>query len=86
MPIDFTYRSIRADTMEGLRRYIDHHIPTGHFLEAVLSNDLKEAVGRADEGNMRVLPELVSFLYNEAPGACWGSPQRVKEWLAKRKV
>ena len=33
MPIDFTYRSVKADTMEGLRRYIDHHIPTGHFLE-----------------------------------------------------
>ena len=81
MSIDFTYQSIRADIMESLRRYIDQHIPTGGFLEAVLSNDLKEAVGRADEDNMRVLPELVGFLYNEAPGTCWGSPERVRAWI-----
>ena len=86
MPIDFTYKAIRADVMASLQRYIEHHIPTGGFLEAVLSNDLKEAVGRADEDNMRVLPEIVGYLYNEAPGLCWGSPKRVKDWLAKRSL
>ena len=84
MPIDFTFQCIRQDVMESLKRYIEHRIPTGGFLEAVLSNDLKEAIGRADEDNMRVLPEIVGWLYNEAPSSCWGSPQRVKEWLAKR--
>ena len=82
--IDFTYSVIRPDIMASLRRYIENRIPTGGFLEAVLSNDLKEAVGRADGDNMRVLPELVGWLYNEAPSNCWGSPQRVKDWLAKR--
>jgi hypothetical protein len=82
--IDFTYESIPDYTMKALSRYINDKIPTGGFLEAVLSNDLKEACGRADENNQRVLPEIVAFLYNEAPGTCWGSPERVKQWLNRR--
>ncbi|MBB6228318.1 flagellar motor switch protein FliG [Polymorphobacter multimanifer] len=33
----------------GLVRYIVKGIPTGHFLQAVISNDLREACARADE-------------------------------------
>lgn len=84
--IDFTYKSIPDYTMEALRRYIDQRIPTGGFLEAVLSNDLREACGRADENNQRVLPELVAYLYNEAPSSCWGSREKVVAWLKARKV
>lgn len=41
--IDFTYRAIPTYTMVALKRYIEQRIPTGGFLEAVLSNNLKEA-------------------------------------------
>ena len=66
---------------EGIDRYVNHRIPTGAFLEAVLSNDLKGAFGRADEDNRRDLFEIVSYCYNEIPGDCWGSPERVSAWL-----
>lgn len=81
--IDFSYKSIPDYTMEALSRYIYEHIPTGGFLEAVLSNNLSEACGRADENNQRVLPELVAFLYNKAPGNCWGSPARYAAWIKR---
>ena len=82
MPLN--YRAIRPDVLDSLKRYIEHGIPTGGFLEAVLSNDLREAIGRADDYNMRTLPEIVSWIYNEAPSGCWGSPKRVTEWIYRR--
>lgn len=65
----------------GLIEYIAARRPTGQFLRAVLSNDLKEAVARADPVSRLRLYELVVFLYNYAPGSCWGSPERVEAWL-----
>ena len=70
-----------AKNLDGLKRYVEHRIPTGGFLRAVLENDLKEAVARADDENQHVIPIYVCWLYNEAPSTCWGSPEAVKAWL-----
>lgn len=67
-----------------LDRFIFNRIPTGSFLEAVISNNLKEAVGRADEHNMPLLHLYVKYLYNEAPASCWGSPEKYEYWIAGR--
>ena len=69
--------------MGGIRRYIDHGIEPGHFLTAVICNDLREAVGRADEENVQLLREYVLFFYNEAPSPCWGSPEKMRAWTAR---
>jgi hypothetical protein len=80
---EYTFRgfTISEHMMAALRRYIDEKCPVGNFLTAVLSNNLSEAVARADEENLKNLPAFVGYLYNEAPSLCWGSPERVKEWL-----
>lgn len=39
----------------------------GHFLRAVLDNDLFEAFGRADQKNELALHNIVMWLYNVAP-------------------
>lgn len=69
------------ETIGAIRRYIDQGLPPGDFLYAVLSNDLREAFGRADENNCREMFHIVAYLYNEAPRVCWGNVERVKEWL-----
>jgi hypothetical protein len=66
---------------DGLTEYIATRRPVGHFLTACLSNDLKEACARADETSKTRLWHVVFFLYNYAPGTCWGSPEKVMEWL-----
>jgi len=64
----------------ALRLYIDEgHIPGG-FLRAVLENDLKGAVNRADSNNLRNLVAYSYFLYNDAPADCYGSPAAVAAW------
>jgi len=65
----------------GMRRYLTHGIAPGHFLKAVLSNDLMEALGRADEENQRSLPAYGRFLYNYAASSSYGSPERFEAWV-----
>lgn len=78
------YDLIPDYTMAALKRYTEQHIPTGDFLRAVLSNDLKEAFGRADDNNCTALFHIAAWLYNEAPSACWGSPEKVESWLSAK--
>ena len=61
--------------------YVDEGRVPGDFLKAVLVNDLKDAVGRADDENIKNIPAYIGYLYNECPGACWGSKENVIAWV-----
>lgn len=65
--------------------YIENGYLPGEFLQAIIKNDLKEAVGRADYININALPAYVEFFFNYAPGECWGSPEKVAAWVEKHK-
>jgi hypothetical protein len=54
----------------------------GHFLRAVLSNDLHDSFARADEQSSKAIGALVFFLYNDAPSPCWGTREKVEAWIA----
>lgn len=71
---------------DGLLRYIEHGISPGHFLTAVLENDLMGAVGRADSESARGLVGLCTYLYNDAPSGCHGSPEKVAAWVKRHRV
>jgi hypothetical protein len=79
----FAYHKIGSYTKRALLFYLlERERPDpGDFLEAVLCNNLKEAVGRADDTNLPALPSLVGWLYNFAPSSAWGSPEKVTSWL-----
>jgi hypothetical protein len=83
---EFNGRHIPARMADGLQRWIERGIPPGSFLTAVLENNLKEAVCRADEENLFNLPAYVGYLYNEAPAPCWGSPEKVSAWAESMRV
>jgi hypothetical protein len=72
-------------TGSAIDRYINDHLPPGGFLSAVICNDLKEAVSHADDFNMRNIPAIVAYFYNNAPGNCWGSKERMEAWLELRE-
>lgn len=84
---EFIYMGIvlPASTRESIDRYVEHGVPTGGFLRAVLSNDLSGACERADVYNQIALCCIVAYLYNKCPGACWGSPESVAAWLKKHE-
>ena len=72
---------IPQGTMNSLIRYRDHGYPTGDFLRAVLSNDLMEAIGRADVNNRIALSEICVFVHNEMPSQCHGSRKKYMAWI-----
>ena len=71
---------------DALEAYRDHGQPVGHFLTALLSRDFGEALERADNVTLWLLPIYYAFLYNEMPGNAHGSPERVREWLAMHRA
>ncbi len=83
--IDWTYTSIPDGVREALDNWAQRGLPPGHFVTAVLSNNLSDAVGRADHMSMAALPTIVSYVYNEMPSTCWGSIEKMQAW-AKRFV
>lgn len=85
--MDLPYDRLPTERLAGaMRRYIEDRIQPGHFLTAVLNNDLRGACARADDDHRGRLFDIVSWLYNEAPSQCWGSPEKVGEWLRQREA
>ena len=66
---------------DGLLRYVQDRVLPGGFLQAVIRNDLKNALGTADKENMANLPAYVNYFYNHAPASCWGSQKEMDEWV-----
>lgn len=64
----------------SLVEYIMTGRPVGHFLSAVLENQLKEAVNRADDLNQSKLVNYMKFLWNHAPNGCYGYEGVMKYW------
>lgn len=65
----------------GIERYFLKRIPPGGFLSALLSNDLMEAFGCADDENASAMQNWCRFLYNYAPRGSYGSPEAFMNWL-----
>jgi len=74
------YESYPGGTVDGAKIWIEDAIIPGDFLLAVLENNLSEACARADQHNYILLTKIVEWWWVEAPAACWGSPEKVKNW------
>ena len=76
------YRLIQEDVIDSLWLYVLAGCDPGSFLQAVLRRDL-EAVALADEQNRDTIYEIWLYVYNELPGNCWGSRNRVAAWISQ---
>lgn len=73
------------NTREAIDDYVKYG-ECGDFLEAVLTNNLTEAVRRADDHNLEALPAIVRYAYNHIPAECWGSREKIKAWRDARRA
>lgn len=65
----------------SLVAYVQTGRPVGDFLQAVIANDLRNAVNYADDENLQNLPAYIGYLVNKVPGTCWGSREAYKAWI-----
>jgi len=69
-------------TLYSLDSYLNHKLPPGGFLTAVLTNDLFGAIGKADGENSRAIKEICMLIYNDIPSGAWGTKEKVERWLS----
>lgn len=69
---------------ESIDAYVEQGRATGGFLRAVLENDLRGAIGRADEINLAALPHIVAYINERVPAIATGSAQLVDAWLRRQ--
>ena len=86
MTTEIDYSGIPPHMLESIQGYIEEGWPVGGFLSALLANDLVHAFGTADESNRAAMFAWASFIHNEAPMACWGSKDKVEQWIAQGGV
>ena len=82
---DLTYSRLPERYRGGMKRYIEEHIPPGSFIRAMLENDLQGVMGNVDLDTVSELRNIYLWIYNEAPGICWGSPEKVTAWVKKKE-
>lgn len=78
------YDLIPEHCRESVRQYIEHGRPIGGFLTYLFANDFVRTFGQADTINRPALNDYATFLYNEAPLGCWGSLEKVADWIEHR--
>ena len=81
---DFLSYQLPRSTWPAMRRYLFSGVEPGHFLTAVLTNNLLDSCNRADDENILLLPNYIKFLYNCVPGNAWGSAEAVTAWIENR--
>ena len=79
------YSEVKESTLNALDSWGKKGWAGGGFVMSCLENNLKLAVSRADGENVKALPEIVTYMYNELPCGCWGSPEIVSQWLHKKE-
>jgi len=70
-------KKIPPSVLHAIQRYVATGTGTGHFVEAVMRNDLFDAMACADAGSLAAFREIIWYVYGELDGRCWG-PKRVK--------
>lgn len=70
---------------ESVLAYVNDGREPGGFLRAVMENDLVEAIRRADETNLALIPHIVAWMMTSIPAHAWGSRQNVERHLARKE-
>jgi len=97
---DFDGFEVSKEIKAGLKRYVEQGIPTGSFLESILSNDLHGAMAyvRDDIDRLKTVQSILNWLYWDDNLAwmskshdfrgkyreCYGSREAFKEWTTHR--
>lgn len=61
--------------------YVIDHQKTGNFLQAVIQNNLLDAVCRADVENLFVIKGWAKLFHNFTPSLCHGSKEKYDAWI-----
>ena len=81
--IPIKYELLPEQFRAGAERWIEHGIHPGSFLQAVLENNLRQAVFHADD-NEHIAAVCFWFRF-QSPHGCHGSPETAVRWHEARR-
>jgi hypothetical protein len=79
------YKDIPQRMIPPLYAYVLEGQKPGHFLTAVLCNNLWMASFEADSENVKLLREWAMLVYNYTPYKCNGSKEAMDRWMLERQ-
>jgi len=65
----------------AIDRFVRDRLRPGGFVNAILENDLLEAINRADSANLFLIPHIVAYMAEHVPASARGSEAWVNDWL-----
>jgi hypothetical protein len=74
------------DHIETIRLYVEYGCEPGSCTRAILENDLVGACRNADHTTRMILFDIVAYLYNHVDLRCWGSREKVDNWIAAKRA
>lgn len=77
---------VRQEICENIVWYAAAGYLPGGFLQAVLSNDLFDAMDRADVYNRQHIYNIVRLIYNELPNSSYGSYDAVRDYSNRHSM
>ena len=77
------YGSIPPFVLTAMRDYVLDSKRPDRFLQAVICNDLHQSCSLADPDLRRELHNITKWFFNVAPADCWGSEEKMEEWLRR---
>ena len=78
-------KKIPAITLHGIQQYVAAGTPGGHFLQALLTNDLAGVHSMADDENWAALRDILYYLNNCIPMECYGDNEAYEAWIALKR-
>jgi hypothetical protein len=72
------FPAIRIEFLNSVFRYSEEGVPTGGFLNSVLSHDLFEAIFHYSGDSFREIKQLTWLIYNYMPSGHHGSIEKVQ--------
>jgi len=75
------YAMIPAPTRAALNRYYAHRLRTGSATQAFLEKNF-DVIVMVDEKVLVGLPAMLRLFHCNAADACWGSPEKVADWIS----
>ncbi len=69
--------SLPPKIRKSIENFVWYGIPPGGFVHAVLSNDLLDAVFRADANSSAAIGVICLYVHNAVPSVCHGSREAV---------
>lgn len=72
---------IPKEIQAGIDRFVAEGKADSPLILAIVSNDLIAAAGNGDDSDMKSLPVILRYCSNNIPADCWGTRERVKNWM-----